>query len=115
MAITAEQFQRAVKRIADLKANIKSEEAEIERLYESMGELEVKSYPAGDYILKVEPSVRFDAATARQNLTPEQYASILKPTPNSALAKAVLDDLYHLTQKDYGVKRTVVPVEDEDV
>lgn len=112
----ATQFQRTVKRIADLKAQIKSNEAEVEALYGTLGDLEIKSYPAGDYILKIERNVRFDPVTAKKNLTPEQYASILKATPNSALAKALLDEAdYAKAQKEFAPKRTIVAVDDEDV
>ena len=108
-------FETTVARIARLKEQISLLETEVEDLYESLGDLEVRDYPAGEYILRVTPNRRFDAATAKKALTEDEYAGILKLTPNSALAKATLDDdLYRACQRDYGLRRTIVRVEDED-
>lgn len=103
-----------VKRAALLRAQAKALETEANDLLDSLGDLPIRDYPAGDYILKVQTNKRFDPATAKKNLTDAQYQSILKATPNAALAKAVLDDQYALTQKEYDPKRTIVAVTDLD-
>lgn len=105
---------KIVARAAALRAQAKACEAEANELLDSLGDLEIRQYPFGRYILKVERNRRFDAATAKKNLTDEEYAKILKPSPNSALARAVLDDRYELTQREYDPKRTIVEVTDED-
>lgn len=107
-------FAKVVARAAALRAQAKACAAEADELLDSLGDLEIRQYPAGRYILKIEDNHRFDAATAKKNLTPEQYASILKPTPNAALAKALLEEDYALAQKSFGVKRTIVEVDDEE-
>lgn len=110
----AVDFVRTVARAKALQEQAKANLAEAKDLLDSLGPLEVRQYVAGDYILKVEPNRRFDPATAKKNLTDKQYKSILKATPDSALAKALLDDAYSLCQKDYEPKRTIVRVEDEE-
>jgi|SRR5690625_242947 len=65
-----------------------------------------------DYILEdgtiatAQPNIRFNAATAKKNLSPEQFKAICKLTPNAALAKALLDDDYYLCQSVTGTKFT---------
>lgn len=107
-------FAKIVARAAALRAQAKACEAEANELLDSLGDLEIRQYPFGRYILKVEPNRRFDAATAKKNLTEAEYAKILKPTPNSALAKTLLEDRYELTQREYDPKRTIVEVVDEE-
>lgn len=105
--------QGKIARIFALRAQIKSLEAEVSDLVGSLPAMPVDDYVVGDYLVKVGRTRRFDAATAKRNLTPEQFESILKPTPNSALAKALLDSDYDLTQKDYGVQVKITRPEDE--
>lgn len=107
--------EAVVARAGRIKEQIKALEDEYTELLDSLGNLPIDSYVYGEWILKVQPNRRFDAVTAKKNLTPEQYESILKPTPNSALAKALLDeDTYALAQRDYDPKRTLVRVTDAD-
>lgn len=105
---------KIVARAAALRAQAKACEAEANELLDSLGDLEIRQYPMGRYILKVEHNRRFDAATAKKNLTDEEYSDILKPTPNSALAKVMLGDRYELTQREYDPKRTIIEVVDEE-
>ena len=76
----------AAARIYALRAQIKALEAEVKELVGDLPARPVGDYVEGDYLIKVSRTVRFDAATAKRNLTEEQFASILKPTPNSDLA-----------------------------
>ena len=107
-------FKNKVKRAYLLGKQIKLLEQERSDLLDSLGTLEPSNYPAGEFILKVTPTVRFSEAEARRNLTQEQFDSILKRKPDSALAKAMLGDEYAKCQKVYGTTRTIVPVEDEE-
>lgn len=106
-------FSRTVRRVAMLREAIKEYEDEIKTLLGSLGELAVDDYPAGEFILKVQPNRRFDPATAEQNLTPEEFALTLATKPDSATAKAKLSpERYAAAQKDNGTKMTIVRVTD---
>jgi len=107
-------FAKTVAQIARLRDEQKAIDERIEELYGTLGDLEVRNYPAGDFILQVTRTVRFDEATAKRNLTAEQFKSILKLKPDSTLAKAVLDDDYSLTQRSYGLTRKIVRVDDAE-
>lgn len=107
-------FAAKVKQAYLLGKQIKALEAQRNDLLDSLGALEPSNYPAGDFILKVTPTVRFNEAEARRNLTQEQFDSILKRKPDSTLAKQMLGDEYAKCQKVYGTTRTIVPVEDEE-
>jgi hypothetical protein len=94
-------WNKRIERAYWLKQQIKAMESEVAELL--------------DYIVQVRHNRRFDAATAKRNLTPEEYAAILVPKPDSTLAKKVLGaNGYAATQADYGWKKTIVPVEDAD-
>lgn len=93
---------KIIARIHALRAEKKAIDEELEDLIGGLPALPVDNYVVGDFLVRVRDTVRFDAATAKRNLTPEQFESILKPTPNSALAKALLDSDYTLTQKVFG-------------
>lgn len=106
-------FDRIVAEAARHKEQAKAHEETAKALLDSLGELAIDDYVAGNFILRVSPNRRFEAATAKRNLTPEEFEAILKLTPDSALAKAVLDpETYRLCQREYEPKRTIVRVED---
>lgn len=109
-----DEFTRKVNRAKWLKIQAASLIEEADEILDSLGDLPVGQYPAGKWILQLTPTVRFDAATASRNLTKKQFDSILKPTPNAALAKALLGDDYKKTQKTYGVTRKIISVDDEE-
>lgn len=105
---------KIVARAYQIKAQIKSLEEDYKNLLDSLGELTPDKYVAGDFIVEVTPNRRFDEATAKRNLPPETFGRILKPKPDSGLAKALLDDeQYALCQRDYGVRKTIKKVEVE--
>lgn len=59
------------------------------------------TYVEGDLRVKVQRNARFNAAVAKQVLTPEQYEAILDIVPSGTLAKEVLPPaVYRLTQKE---------------
>lgn len=105
---------KAIKRIGILRASIKAQQEEVVDLLASLGDLEDGRTVHGDWILDVSPTKRFDANTAKKHLTEKQYKSILLPTPNSALAKALLGDDYEKTQKIYGKTVKVYRPDDEE-
>lgn len=104
---------KAIQRIGMLRASIRAQEEEVKDLIASLGDLEVGKSVHGDWILDVQPNKRFDAATAKKNLTPAQLKKVSLPTPNSALAKALLGEDYSLCQKEYGTKVSVYIPDDE--
>lgn len=110
-----DEFEKALRTIYWAKQQITSLEQDIQDAYTVLGDKPVGQYAGNKFILKVSPNKRFDAATANRNLTDEELAKIVLPTPNAALAKAFLSpDRYKAAQKDYGIKREVVPVTDEE-
>lgn len=110
-----DEFDRKVKRAYFLRLQAKSLSEEADQILASLGDMPSGKYPAGEFIYQVTPTVRFDAATAKRNLKPEEFRLILKETPNAAQAKALLDETrYKATQKVYGVTRKIIPVVDEE-
>lgn len=113
--IDQQYLTKTVARIAQLQQQKAAAEAEIEELYGTLGDLEERNYPAGPYILKVTRTKRFDEATAKRNLPPHLFSLILKKKPDSALAKAQLDeDQYALCQREYGFTKKIERVVDEE-
>jgi hypothetical protein len=107
-------FAATVLQAHRIKNEIKALEEEYDRLLGSLGDLDERDYPAGDFILRVTPTLRFEAATARRNLSYDEFACICELTPTSAKAKKVLEDRYHLTQRRYGVTKRILRVEDAE-
>ena len=104
--------QAMVARIFQLRAEAKALEAEAKELAASLGEQTPDNYVVGDYLVRVSRTVRFDAATAKRNLTKKEFEAIQKRVPDSALAKAVLDERFTLCQKDYGQTLTITRPEE---
>lgn len=105
-------FATTVLQAHRVKNEIKALEEKYDQLLNSLGDLEERNYPAGDFILQVTPTLRFEAATARRNLTPDEFNSILELTPSSTKAKKMLGERYSATQRRYGITRKIVRVED---
>lgn len=78
-----------IKEIKDQQTALKAQE---EELWEALGPLSIGSEVHDNVILKVSEQSRFNAATAKRNLDKDTLKSISKLTPDSALAKAVLDE-----------------------
>lgn len=93
--------------LSSLKDAKKSIEKQIKDIEAALAEAPRDKYilPNG-LIATVAPNIRFDAATAKKNLTEEEFNSICKRKPDAALAKALLEDDYHKTQRDSGNKIT---------
>ena len=106
--------EQTTRRMWVIKKEIAGLEKEYEDLRSTLPTLAVDKYVTGDYVVVVGENKRFDPATAKANLTADQYLAILKPTPDSALAKAVLDEDYALTQKSYDPKITIKHISEVD-
>lgn len=106
------QFAAKVREAYLIKAQIKDLEARYKDLLDEVDGVGVGEHDAGDYVLKITPTLRFNAAEAYRNLTPEQFESISVLTPNATLAKEVLGEDYAKAQKVYGQTRSIEPKED---
>lgn len=83
----------------------KEELAEYEKNLRSAlaDEVENGTTPVGDYKITRRDNVRFDAATAKKNLSEDELKQISVSKPDAARAKALLDeDRLTLCQKNYG-------------
>lgn len=110
-----EGFAEKIRRAYWLRQQAAAFAKEADKILDGLGEFDRGKYPAGEFIYEVTPTVRFDASTAQRNLKPDEFESILKRKPDSALAKAVLgEDRYKATQKVYGQTRKIIPVTDEE-
>lgn len=107
--------EQVVARAYGLRKQADAMKAEADDLLDSLGLTDVRDYPMGQYILKVQENKRFDAGVARKALDSAQWDSILVPTPNSKVAREVLaPEEYDACQKRYDPKRTIVEVTDAD-
>lgn len=93
-----------IDQIGRITEEIRSLELAKKELIAQLGSLDIDSYAGERFLLQVQPNRRFDKVMARKNLTPQQYESILVPTPDSTKAKEVLGDDYYLTQREYEPK-----------
>lgn len=106
------QFAAKVKEAYLIGLEIKSLETKRKSILDEIDGVGVGEHDAGDFVLKISPTLRFNAAEAYRNLTPEQFESISVLTPNATLAKEVLGDDYAKAQKVYGQTRSIEPKED---
>lgn len=107
------RMAEVIDQIGRLSEDIRALEQAKRLLIEELGDLDYDQYAGQNFLLKVEPNRRFDKVTARKNLTPEQYESILVLTPDSTTAKKVLGSDYVLTQREYDPKFVVTRMENE--
>lgn len=107
-----EQTLKQIKQVRDTIKALQEQEAD---LWAELGELAPDDYLIDEHhYLNVRENWRFDAATAKKNLTPEQFESILVPKPDSTQAKRVLTgiDYETKTRKLVGVVRTFEQIGD---
>ena len=106
--------EKTVRRIYNLRSQIKTYEAEIKDLIASLGVDREGKDAVGDFIVATRPTVRFDAATARANLSAAQFKKICETVPTSKRAKEVLgSEDYAKTQKTSGWTVSIeIPKED---
>lgn len=84
---TLERIQELKELERDYAQQIKAWKAEREDLTAS---LDLGLVAEGDLVAEVKETVRFDAATAEANLSPELFNSILESKPSARLAKQML-------------------------
>lgn len=85
---------KVIAEIHELKQVQKDAEEREKALWEMLNISKPLAQPEvyDDYILKVEERSRFNAKTARANLSKEEFESILEKVPTTAKAKLVLDE-----------------------
>lgn len=106
---------QAAQRIFLLRQAIKDMETEVKELTQVFTEREYDTYAEGDFKVVVQRNARFDAATAKANLSEEEYTSILSLLPDSKKAKETLAPIvYAQTQKESAPKVTVTLPKEEN-
>lgn len=99
---------KLIRELYEVRAEIKSAE---EREKEILAELNLKPkkdrFVSGDYLVDTTPTVRFNAELAKSVLTKKEWESILRPAPQSTIAKALYPEKYARMQKTSGVTVTV--------
>lgn len=105
----------AAKRVYTLRKAAKAMLEEADELAAHFSSREQDTYVEGPFRVVVGRNARFNAALAKQVLTPEQYESILDIVPSGTLAKEVLPPaVYKETQKVSTNKVTIeLPKEDD--
>lgn len=99
--------QSTLQRLRDVQDEIKHWEKIEKDIKAELADAEMDDYILPDgTVATIQPNVRFNATTAKKNLTPEQFEAICKKKPDAALAKALLEDDYHLCQSISGQKIT---------
>lgn len=69
-------------------------------------EFPIHNYLAGDFIIKVTETRRFDPVTARKVLSDKEFKAILKTKPDAALTKAVLSpEVYKVSTRKRGCRK----------
>lgn len=104
-----ERIEFYAQKILDIKARKEElEEAEKNHRAALADLLPTGETVLGEYKLNRRENKRFDAATAKKNLTPEQLEEISVLKPDAARAKALLEDEdLALCQKNFGSVVTV--------
>lgn len=99
-----------IQRLRDEQKALKSEE---DRLWELLAITSPGNEVYDSVVLKVNEVSRFNAKTAERNLDADTLTSISKMTPDSALAKAVLDeDTYKVMCCNQSLTKTINIVKD---
>ena len=92
-----------IRRIYDLRAQIKAYETEVKELIASLGIEGEQKDAVGPYIVQVTETKRFDPATAKNNLSAAKFKAICESVPTTRKAKEVLGSIdYAKTQKVSG-------------
>lgn len=97
-------FDKDMAHVHDLRKMAAQCEQEAKEILSKYTWDEERAYPAGQFIVDVAKTRRFDAGWARKNLSEEDYALTLVTKPDSMTAKKNLPpEKYALAQRDdYG-------------
>lgn len=107
-------FEKIIARVYWLKQEARAREQEASDLLDRLGDLDIRDYPAGKFILQVTETRRFNPDYAQRNLTEEEYRLTLATKPDATTAKKALSPAsYAKTQRVYGLTRSVISVTDE--
>lgn len=103
-----------VLRIWMLRQQKKSVEADLADALAELAASKPERTSVGGLIVNITETKRFDPATAKANLTPEQFEAICETVPTTAQAKRVLgSDDYAKTQRVNGYTVKIDPPGDE--
>lgn len=101
-----------VARIYEIRAAIKSLQAEEADLLAEFKTLDYDDYAAGPFKVSIKPNRRFDAGLAESLLTDAQKRKVTKRVVDGALLKAHYPDLYPAAQKEFAPKVNIDLMED---
>lgn len=112
--IGVSSLERDMARVFLLRKQAKALEEEAKEILERYTFERDEAFSAGDFIVRVNRTRRFDPALAKKVLTADEYAATLVTQPDSTLAKRVLpQNVYESTQKEYGWTVKVEEVRDD--
>ena len=98
---TTDYREDLVRRAFEARAEAKRLTALANELLDELGLDDYDTYGFGEYVVTVSPTRRFDPGLAAQVLSSEDLNSILKTTPDAALAKKNLPPrLYTMCQTE---------------
>lgn len=107
-------LDRDMARVFLLRKQAAACEAEAKEILERYTFEKDEAFSAGDFIVRVNRTRRFDPALAKRNLSPEAYAKTLVTKPDSTLAKKVLsEDDYRASQREFGFTVRIEEVTDD--
>lgn len=109
-----EEVEPKLAEINLIKQQIKDlQERETELWDEVVDAVGEGSHSVGDFIVKIHPQYRFDAALAKKVLTQSQLSLISVAKPDSTLAKKFLDEeLYEKVRKRQPNPRKTLEIRD---
>ena len=100
--------ENLVRELFETRAEIKElQEREKEILDALALPAEKSRFVAGAYLVDTTPTVRFNPELAKAVLTKKEFETILRPVPQSTLAKALYPEKYAQMQKTSGTTVTV--------
>jgi len=105
----AEEIARLQQMVEFYEALVKEKKTE---LREQLGK--VGDYEAGNFIVKIQPNTRFNAAKAKAILTAEEFDKISEPVAVGKKAKEVFPEKYEDMLNTFDHKVSVQPSNKED-
>lgn len=113
--MVATDLDKDMRRVYMLRKQAKACEDEAKEILERYTFDKDEAFSAGDFIVRVNRTRRFDPALAKKVLTSDEYAATLVTKPDSTLAKKVLpQDVYESAQKEYGWTVKVEEAKDDE-
>lgn len=108
-------LDKDMRRVYMLRKQAKACEDEAKEILERYTFERDEAFSAGDFIVRVNRTRRFDPALAKKVLHPDDYSRILVTAPSSTRAKQELSaEMYALSQKEFGWTVKVEEAKDDE-